>query len=308
MKQKVANRVKRKRDNNDDDDDDDEDDDEDDGEGDDDSSESEAEEIPEFPNEIDGAPVCFGFNEVNKMDDEDADTEEDTEADDEMLENWKDKYGNLLWIDRFHPEAYSGEEPLDVVPGIVLKISNAESRDFMHMVEPDEETVDRLQMRNKWIEEDYDPMLFSKRGVGRMILVGYRRKKASENLNTCSLHIIRLVQNNRLVTFHLRNVYDAGRCIPYTQFIITRKADRAFVKGKRPYWATEDHMKMDENLSESVKQERKELQAVDLAELQWLGTFGMKWKAGERQKELSKREKKITVNITPNEDTFDEYV
>ena len=114
--------------------------------------------------------------------------------------------------------------------------------------------------------------------------------------------------NNRLVTFHLRNVYDAGRCIPYTQFILMKKAGRAFIKGKRPYWATEDHMKMDVKISESVKRERKELWAVDLTELQWFGNFGMKWEAGERRKELSKSKKKIAVNITPNEDTFDEYV
>ena len=303
LKQTAANRVKRKRDEDDDDDDDDEDD----GEGDNDSSESEAEEIPEFPEEIDGAPVCLGFDEINKKAEEDAESEEDPEYDDEVLEQWKDKYGDTLWIDKFHPEAYSGEEPLDAVPRVVLNISNAETRDFMHMVEPDDETVDRLQIRNKWIEEDYDPMLFSDRGAGRMKLVGYKRRKASEHFNTCSLHIVRLVQNNRLVTFHLRNVYDAGRCIPYTQFIITKTADGAFKRGKRPYWATEDHTEMNENLSGRVKRERKDLYAVDLAELQWFGNFGMKWKAGERRKELSKKEKKITVNITPDEDTFAEY-
>ena len=59
------------------------------------------------------------------------------------------------------------------------------------MVEPDEETVERLQMRNKWIEEDYDPTLFSNRGTGRMVLVGYRRRKAI-NITPCKLKGIKI--------------------------------------------------------------------------------------------------------------------
>ena len=81
----------------------------------------------------------------------------------------------------------------DAVPGIVLRmIELLKARDYEHMVEPEEETVERLKMRNKWIEEDYDPTLWSNRGAGRMVLVGYRRRKASEHLNTCSIHICQI--------------------------------------------------------------------------------------------------------------------
>ena len=60
-------------------------------------------------------------------------------------------------------------------------------------------------------------------------------------MNTSPLYISRLVQNNKLVTFHMRSCYDAVRCIPFTQLMIMKKGDGAFLKGKRPYWVTDDH-------------------------------------------------------------------
>ena len=164
------------------------------------------------------------------------------------------------------------------------------------MKEEDDETKKRLEDKEKWVEDDYDPTIWADRGAGHMVMVGYKRRKAGKNLNTRSFYISRLVQKNKLVTFHMRSWYDPARCIPFTQLMITKKCDGAFIKGKRPYWAMDDH---DRNVSEEVKKDRRKMRVVDLAELVWYGNFGMKWRHGEKRIRLSEEEKSNVVNITP---------
>ena len=93
----------------------------------------------------------------------------------------------------------------------------------------------------------------------------------------------------------MRSCYDAARCIPFTQLMITKKCDGAFIKGKRPYWATDDH---DRNISEEVK-DCREMPAINLAELVWYVNFGMKLRHGEKRIRLSEEEKRNVANITP---------
>ena len=46
--------------------------------------------------------------------------------------------------------------------------------DHAHMVDPDQETVERLKMKEKWIEDDFDPTIWSNRGAGPAQLMGYK--------------------------------------------------------------------------------------------------------------------------------------
>ena len=262
--------------------------------GDDDDESSEAEEIDEYPQEVDGASVNYGFDLIDEELGEDAESEEDPNVDDSILESWKGDFDKFFWIDKFHLKVVEGEDPLDGVPHIVLKLSKCDIEDYKHMKEEDEKTKKRLEDKEKWVEDDYDPTIWADRG--RMVMVGYERRKAGKNLNTRSLYISRLVQNNKLVTFRMRSCYDAVRCIPFTQLMIMKKCDGAFIKGKRPYWAMDDH---DRNISEEVKKDHREMPVVDLAELVWYGNFGVKWRHGEKRIRLSEEEKSNVVNITP---------
>ena len=227
---------------------------------------------------------------------EDTESEEDPNVYNSTLESWKGDFDKFFWIDNFHPKVDEGEDPLDAVPHIVLKLSKHGIEDYKHIKEEDEETKKRLEDKEKWVEDDYDPTIWADRGAGCMVMVEYKRRKAGKNLNTRSLYISRLVQNNKLVTFHMRNCYNAVRCIPFTQLMITKKCDGAFIKGKRPYWAMDDH---DRNVSEEVKKDHREMPAVNLVELVWYRNFGMKWRHGEKRIRLSEEEKRNLVNITP---------
>ena len=164
------------------------------------------------------------------------------------------------------------------------------------MKEEDEETKKGLEDKEKWVEDDYDPTIWADRGAGHMVMVGYERRKAMRNLYTRSLYISRLVQNNKLITFHMRSCYNAARCILFTQLMIMKKCDGAYIKGKRPYWAMDEH---DRNVLEKVKKDCREMCAIDLAELVWYGHFGMKWRHGEKRIRLSEEEMGNVVNITP---------
>ena len=270
-------------------------DDSDNGDNDDDES-SKVEEVEELPDEVDGAQVNYGYDMIDEELEEDAESEEDPNVNDSILESWKGDFDKSFWIDKFHPKVDQGEDPLDVVPHIVLKLSKCDIEDYKYMIQEDEEMKKRLEDREKWVEDDYDPTIWADRGAGRMIMVGYERRKAGKNVNTRSLYISRLVQNNKLVTFHMRSCYDTVTCIPFTQLIIMKKGDGAFIKGKRPYWAMDDH---ERNVSEEVKKDCREMPAVDLAELVWYGNFGMKQRHGEKRIRLSEEEKQNVPHITP---------
>ena len=106
------------------------------------------------------------------------------------------------------------------------------------------------------------------------------------------------MQNNRLVTFHMCNSYECARCIPFTQLMLSKRGDGAFVKGKRPYWSHDEHFSPSE-IPCYIREERKKLKVVDLQELRYFGGYGMKWRSGETRKQLTAEEKERLVNITP---------
>ena len=151
------------------------------GIGDDDDESLEAEEIDEFPQEIDGAPVNYGFDLMDEELEDDAESEEDPNVDDSILESWNGDFYKFFWIDKFHLKVDEGGDPLDAVPHIVLKLSRGDIEDYKHMKEEDEETKKRLEDKEKGVEDDYDPTIWAIGGAGRMVMVGYERRKAGKN-------------------------------------------------------------------------------------------------------------------------------
>ena len=77
------------------------------------------------------------------------------------------------------------------------------------------ETCMRLKDGEHWTTDDYDLTLWGNRGVGRAKLVAYRQRKAVEDPRSESLSIMRIVQNDRLVAFLMKNLYSSCRFIPY---------------------------------------------------------------------------------------------
>ena len=72
------------------------------GDGDDDDDESSGvEEIDEFPQEVDGAPVNYGFDMIDEELEEDAESEEDPNVDNSILESWKGDFDKFFWINKF---------------------------------------------------------------------------------------------------------------------------------------------------------------------------------------------------------------
>ena len=140
------------------------------GDNDDDES-SEAEEVEEFPDEIDGAPVIYGFDSIDDKLEEDAQSEEDPNVNNSILETWKGDLDKFFFIDKFHPKVDEGEDPLDAVPHIVFKLSKCDIENYKHMIDKDEEMKKRLQDKEKWVEDDYNPTIWADRGAGRMVMV-----------------------------------------------------------------------------------------------------------------------------------------
>ena len=156
----------------------------------DDDDSSEAEEMPEeqedpstmLPTEIDGAPVIYAFNPIPPwMDDvdsdwinQDAELDEEPIVDEEIVKQWKGPGGMFMWTDKYHTLESDTEEYSDAAACMPLIMNNMDACDHAHMVDPDQETVERLKMKEKWIEDDFDPTIWSNRGAGPAQLMGYK--------------------------------------------------------------------------------------------------------------------------------------
>ena len=260
----------------------------------------------EIPLLLDGAPVIKGYTILDPEKEKDADdvpleelSKSDYEDETADVEEGLDQWGFPYFLDKYHPNtALDKEYSVDATPSVELKISVADLTDSDHMVKPDEDTVERLTMKNKWNEDDFDPTLWGDRGTGRMKIVGYRRRLAENSARTNGTKITRLVQNNRLVTFHIVTEYGSARCIPYTQLAVTDSANGCFEKD--PHWLRAERFS---RTPHNIKRERKTYQMVDLAELFYWGQKGMHWRSGYIRNMLGKEElKKSRLRMKQAED------
>ena len=74
------------------------------GDGDDDDESLEVEEIDKYPQEVDGAPVNYGFDLIDEELEEDAESEEDPNVDDSILESWKGDFDKFFLDRQISPE------------------------------------------------------------------------------------------------------------------------------------------------------------------------------------------------------------
>ena len=175
--------------------------------------------------------------------------------------------------------------------------------DYKHCEDVSLEEKERLKDEKYWKNDDYDLTLWGNRGSGRSEIVAYKRRKAVRDRRTDSLSILRVVQNKKLVSFVIKNVYRSARCIPYTQITVTEKGDGCFANPENlTHWLSIE--KFNEISNKSVL-DRKTLPMIDLNELKFWGEFGMHWKSGNKYEITEKIKQRSIVNGEKTDELLD---
>ena len=155
------------------------------------------------------------------------------EKEEEYINKGFDRWGCAFWYDKYHPVEVKRDKNKDTSPFMRLELKKCSVHDYKHCAEVSVEERERLKEAKKWRNDDFDLTLWENRGSGRAQIVGYRRRKAVRDSRTDSLAISRVVQNEKLVPFVIKNSYRCARCIPYTQITITEKGDGCFANPER---------------------------------------------------------------------------
>ena len=117
------------------------------------------------------------------------------------------------------------------------------------------------------------------------------------------LYNSRVVQNQKLVSFVIKNSYRCARCIPYTQITITEKGDKCFANPERlTHWLSLEKFK---KISKETEDKRKTLPMIDLTELKFWGEFGMHWRSGSRYEMTSKIKERSIVKHEKTDESLD---
>ena len=117
---------------------------------------------------------------------------------------------------------------------------------------------------------------------------------------------MRVVQNKRLVSFLIKNLYRFARCIPYTQLTVLESGNGCFaVPELNTHWLAKEKFS---NVTKETEDERSYLQMIDLAELKFWGEFGMKWKSGMKYNISSQIMKKSKVQMEKKDEIEDVVV
>ena len=204
-----------------------------------------------------------------------------------------DRWGCTFWYDKYHPVEVKRDKNKDTSPFMTLQLKKCSVHDYKHCAEVSAEERERLKDAKNWKIDDFDLTLWGNRGSGRAQLVGYRRRKAVRDTRTDSLSICRVVQNQKLVSFVIKNSSRCARCIPYTQITVTEKGDGCFADPERlTHWLSVEKLK---KISKESEEERKRLPMIDLMELKFWGEFGMHWRSGSRYELKSKIKERSIV-------------
>ena len=227
-----------------------------------------------------GEILIYGFDKCEIEDDPEEENIEDELEMDNIEEEGVDRRGNPYWYDRHHPIHSKRKKDYDTSPYMNIELTKCSIHDYKHGLELTEEKRNRLKDGDRWTTDDYDLTYWGNRGGGRAKLVAYRRRKAVEDPRTDSLSILRVVQNDRLVSFLIKNSYGSCRLIPYTQLTVTDNGSGMFGFPERfTHWLSIEKFV---HITKEVEDERKRLPMIDLAELRNWGEFGCHWLSGSK--------------------------